>query len=61
MYEVAKRPEIQARMRAEIQEMKKKVLARGEEDFTALDLEGMHYTVAVMRVRLICLFPTYSC
>lgn len=51
LYEIAKRPEVQARMRAEILEMKAKVDARGDAHFNALDLEGLHYCEAVIRVR----------
>lgn len=51
IYEIARYPEVQARMRAEILEVQTKMFARGDPDFTALDFESMHYTVAVLRVR----------
>lgn len=50
MYEIAKRPEVQARMRAEILEMKATVETRGDVDDTPLDMDGLHYTDAVIRV-----------
>jgi len=49
LYEIAKRPEIQARMRAEILEMMNKVHARGDTEWTPLDLDSLHYTDAVVR------------
>lgn len=56
LFEIAKRPAIQARMRAEILEMKQKIEARGDFSHTALDLEGLQYTDAVLRVRPFGLF-----
>lgn len=52
LYEIAKRPEIQARMRTEILEMMNKVHARGDTEWTPLDLDSLHYTDAVIRVRV---------
>jgi len=49
LFEIAKRPEIQARMRAEILEMMNTVHARGDIDWTPLDLDSLHYTDAVIR------------
>jgi hypothetical protein len=53
MYEISRRPEVQARMREEILEMQARVDARGD-DWNTLDLDSLHYTDAVIRVR--CLF-----
>jgi cytochrome P450 len=50
LYEVVRRPDVQARMRQEILEMKAKVDARENTDWTPLDLDGSHYTDAVIRV-----------
>ncbi|CDO77690.1 hypothetical protein BN946_scf184969.g41 [Trametes cinnabarina] len=41
LYELAKNPEYQARMRQEIREARTRVLARGDIDFTMEDLDGM--------------------
>lgn len=49
MYEIAKRPEMQSRMREEIKKVRAKVQARVETDFTAADYEEMPYTIATMK------------
>lgn len=51
LFEIAKRPTVQARMRTEILEMKDRLDARGDLSPSALDLESLQYTDAVLRVR----------
>jgi len=53
LYELAKHPEVQARLREEIIETRMKIQARGETEFTTNDLDTMPYLVAVMKVWLI--------
>jgi hypothetical protein len=50
IYEIAKRPDVQARMRAEIMELLDRVYARADTECTVLDLDSLHYTNAVIRV-----------
>jgi cytochrome P450 len=50
LYELAKHPEVQARLREEIVETRKKIKARGETEFTTGDFDEMPYTIAVMKV-----------
>ncbi|KAG1737830.1 cytochrome P450 [Suillus paluster] len=49
LLELAKHPEIQSRLRAEIWETEAAVHARGDVDFTIADFEAMTYTTAVMK------------
>jgi cytochrome P450 len=51
LLELAKHPEIQSRLRAEIRETEAAIHARGEVDFTMADFDAMPYTTAVMKVR----------
>jgi len=51
LYELAKHPEVQARLREEIIETRNKIKARGETEFTTNDFDAMPYTIAVMKVR----------
>ena len=53
LYELAKHPEVQARLREEIIETRMKIQARGETEFTTNDLDSMPYLIAVMKVRSI--------
>jgi Cytochrome P450 len=50
LYELAKQPELQTRLREEIIETRRKIKARGETDFTTNDLDAMPYMIAVMKV-----------
>ncbi|KDQ56231.1 hypothetical protein JAAARDRAFT_158180 [Jaapia argillacea MUCL 33604] len=49
LLELARHPEVQARLREEIRATEAAVRARGASTFTNGDLEGMVYTVAVMK------------
>ncbi|KAJ8585149.1 cytochrome P450 [Rhizopogon salebrosus TDB-379] len=49
LLELAKHPEIQSRLRAEIRETEAAIHARGEVDFTMADFDAMPYTTAVMK------------
>ena len=51
LWELAKHPDFQEKLRAEISETLVKVKARGDTDFTANDFETMPYLVAVTKVR----------
>ena len=51
LWEMAKHRECQEKLRAEINETLEKVKARGDNDFTANDLENMPYLVAITKVR----------
>lgn len=51
MYELAKHPEVQAKLREEIIETRMKIKARGETEFTTNDFDTMPYMIAVMKVR----------
>lgn len=49
LLELARQPEIQSRLRAEIWETEAAVHARGDMDFTIADFDAMPYTTAVMK------------
>lgn len=49
-HELSKRPDVQATLRNEILETRKKVINRGDTEFTITDMESMPYTTAVMKV-----------
>ncbi|KAJ8583434.1 cytochrome P450 [Rhizopogon salebrosus TDB-379] len=49
LLELAKHPEIQSRLRAEIRETEAVIHARGDVDFTIADFDAMPYTTAVMK------------
>ena len=51
MLELAKHPEIQSRLRAEIRETEAAMRARGDAEFTMADFDAMPYTTAVVKVR----------
>lgn len=51
-YELAKQPEFQEKMRAEITAKRAAVSSRGDSDFTMEDLESMPYLQAALKVRL---------
>ncbi|GJJ09369.1 hypothetical protein Clacol_003591 [Clathrus columnatus] len=51
-YELSKRPDIQACLRNEISETRKKVINRGDTEFSIADMESMPYTAAVMKETL---------
>ena len=50
LWELAKHPNIQEKLRAEVNETLVKVKARGDAEFTANDFETMPYLVAVTKV-----------
>ncbi|KAG1824493.1 cytochrome P450 [Suillus subaureus] len=52
LLELAKRPEIQSRLRAEIWKTEAAVHARGDVNFTIADFDAMPYTTAVMKEAL---------
>ena len=52
LYEVARHPEYQGKMREEIQAARARVVDRGESDFTTADLESMRYLNAFIKVRI---------
>ncbi|OJA08713.1 hypothetical protein AZE42_07090 [Rhizopogon vesiculosus] len=49
LLELARQPEIQSRLRAEIRETEAAVHARGDADFTIADFDAMPYTTAVIK------------
>ncbi len=51
LFELAKYPEYQARMRDEVRAARARVAERGDVDFTSEDLDGMKATVAAIKVR----------
>lgn len=53
-YELARHPEFQEKMRAEITAKRAVVSARGDSDFTMEDLESMIYLQAVLKVLSKC-------
>jgi len=52
LYELAKHPDAQVRLREEIMETRKKIKARGETEFTTNDFDAMPYMSAVMKETL---------
>jgi hypothetical protein len=50
LWELARRPEIQHRLREEVTKTYKMIRARGKEDFTPGDIDNMSYTNAVVKV-----------
>jgi len=52
LYELAKQPEVQARLREEIMETRRNIKARGETEFTTNDFDAMPYMTAVMKETL---------
>ncbi|OAX38351.1 cytochrome P450 [Rhizopogon vinicolor AM-OR11-026] len=52
LLELARQPEIQSRLRAEIRETEAAVHARGDADFTIADFDAMPYTTAVIKEAL---------
>ena len=54
LWELAKNPESQARLRAELDD---NVSAKGNADFTAVELENMPYLNAVIKVLAILWWP----
>ena len=49
-WELARRPEIQDKLRDEIAEMYEVIKARGDEDFASEDIDNMAFTNAVIKV-----------
>jgi cytochrome P450 len=52
LYELARHPYVQTRLRAEMLDARSKAQARGNVDVTANDFENMPYTIAVMKESL---------
>jgi len=50
LYELARHPDVQKRLRKEIRDVERAVHARGHSDFTAADLDNMPYLTAVIKV-----------
>ncbi|KAJ7817165.1 cytochrome P450 [Mycena olivaceomarginata] len=49
LFELTKHPDVQEKLRAEIQATESVIYARGDTEFTASDFESMAYTTAVMK------------
>jgi len=49
-YELARRPEVQQKLRQEIREMKKQVSERGDLDLSVADVDSMKYLSAIIKV-----------
>ncbi|KAF8814480.1 cytochrome P450 [Phlegmacium glaucopus] len=49
LLEMARHPEMQTRLREEIQDMERKIRTRGDSEFSANDFEGMPYLTAVIK------------
>lgn len=56
LYELARHPEIQDKLRAEIAEKREEINQRGELDFTMDDLENMPYVQAIVKVSVWTVF-----
>lgn len=52
LWELAKHPEYQEKMRAEVRQKRAEIAARGDSDFSMEDLENMVYLQAALKVRL---------
>ena len=50
LWELAKNPDVQDKLRAEVREAWGKVKARGDSEFVADDFDSMPYLVAIMKV-----------
>lgn len=50
-YELAQRPQFQARVRAEIRAARAAIIERGDNAFSLEDLDGMKVTLATIKVR----------
>ena len=59
LYELARHPEYQARMRKEIQARRALVSARGDADFTVEDLDSL--TLAVNAIKACSYLYLYDC
>ncbi|KAI0714601.1 cytochrome P450 [Earliella scabrosa] len=49
LYELARHPEYQSKMRAEVKAIRARVAERGDEDFSVSDLDAMTYCLAAMK------------
>ena len=58
LYELAQRPEYQARMREEIRAARAQVVSRGDSAFTMDDLDGMKVVLAVIKVSYVRCRPS---
>lgn len=50
LYELARHPDVQDRLRSEIQETLTKARARGDDDLTVADMDNMKYALSVVKV-----------
>ena len=57
LYELARNPDVQEKLRTEIAEKRAEVNARGDQDFTPEDLDSMELLQAVISVRALTI-PT---
>ena len=53
LYELAKSPETQRRVREEIKATRTRATQRGDRELSVADLDSMKYLIAVMKVRKI--------
>lgn len=51
LWELAKHPEYQAKVREELAAVRAEVTARGDTEFSVADLDGLSMLLAVMKVR----------
>lgn len=51
LWELAKHPEYQAKVREELAAVRADVTARGDTEFSVADLDGLSMLIAVMKVR----------
>ena len=52
LWELAKHPDYQEKMRAEVRHKRAEIAVRGDSDFSMEDLENMVYLQAALKVRL---------
>jgi len=50
LLEIARRPDVQSRLRREIRQKAREIAARGDSGFTANDFDDMEYLTAVIKV-----------
>lgn len=50
LYELARHPDVQSRLRSEIQEALTVAKARGDDDLTMADMDNMKYALSVVKV-----------
>lgn len=50
LLELARNPDMQTKLRAEVRAMENTIRSRGDSEFTSTDFDGMPYTLAVIKV-----------